>query len=66
MTTEIKPLFDYLKPLEQAVTQIADTWRPDDPEYHADVYRQIMMQFSYSYFAFMHADPEHPDWAQRP
>ena len=63
MTTDIKPLFDYLKPLEEAVAQIADTWRPEDPEYRADVYRQIMMQLSYSYFAFMHADPEHPDWA---
>jgi len=49
--------------LEEAAAQIADTWRPDDREYRADVYRQIMMQLSYSYFAFMHADAEHPDWA---
>jgi len=63
MSTEIRPLFDYLKPLEEAVNEIANTWRPDDPEYRADVYRQIMMQFSYGYFAFFHADPEHPDWA---
>jgi len=61
--TKIAPLFDYLKPLEEAVAEIANTWRPDDPEYRADVYRQIMMQFSYGYFAFFHADPEHPDWA---
>ena len=63
MTTEIGPLFQYLQPLEEAVDEIANTWRPDDPEYRADVYRQIMMQFSYGYFAFFHADPEHPDWA---
>jgi hypothetical protein len=63
MTTQIGPLFDYLKPLEEAVAEIANTWRPDDPEYRADVYRQIMMQFSYGYFAFFHADAEHPDWA---
>jgi hypothetical protein len=61
--TAIAPLFQYLKPLEEAVNEIANTWRPDDPEYRADVYRQIMMQFSYGYFAFFHADPEHPDWA---
>jgi hypothetical protein len=61
--TQIAPLFDYLKPLELAVDEIANTWRPDDPEYRADVYRQIMMQFSYAYFAYFHADPEHPDWA---
>jgi len=63
MSTEIGPLFQYLKPLEEAVNEIANTWRPNDPEYRADVYRQIMMQFSYSYFAFFHADAEHPDWA---
>src|SRR5690606_15520224 len=63
MTREIAPLFDYLRPLEEAVAEIANTWRPDDPEYRADVYRQIMMQFSYGYFAFFHADAEHPDWA---
>jgi hypothetical protein len=63
MTTEIAPLFDYLQPLQEAVDEIANTWRPDDPEYRADVYRQIMMQFSYGYFAFFHASAEHPDWA---
>ena len=63
MTTEIRPPMEYLEPLNEAVTEIANTWRPDDPEYRADVYRQIMMQFSYGYFAFFHADPEHPDWA---
>jgi hypothetical protein len=63
MSAEIGPLLDYLRPLERAVNQIANTWRPDDPRYRADVYRQIMMQLSYGYFAFFHADPEHPDWA---
>ena len=63
MTAPIAPLLEYLKPLEEAVNEIANTWRPDDPEYRADVYRQIMMQMSYGYFAFFHADPEHPDWA---
>ncbi len=59
----IAPLLDYLGDLELAVDGIANTWRPDDPAYRADVYRQIMMQFSYGYFAFFHADPQHPDWA---
>jgi hypothetical protein len=63
MASEIRPLFEYLGELEAAVDEIANTWRPDDPEYRADVYRQIMMQFSYGYFAFFHADAEHPDWA---
>jgi hypothetical protein len=63
MSTAIDPLFEYLQPLQQAVDEIANTWRPDDPAYRADVYRQIMMQLSYGYFAFFHADAEHPDWA---
>ena len=57
------PLSEYLAELEGAVAQIAKTWRPDDPGYRADVYRQILMQFSYGYFAFFHASAEHPDWA---
>lgn len=64
MAEDIAPrILDYLKPLEEAVDEIANTWRPNDPEYRADIYRQIMMQLSYGYFAFFHADPEHPDWA---
>ena len=54
---------EYLKDLESTVAQLADTWRPDDPEYRADVYRQLMMHLSYAYFAYFHADAEHPDWA---
>jgi hypothetical protein len=61
--TTAPPLFDLLTDLNAAVDEIANTWRPDDPAYRADVYRQIMMQLSYGYFAFFHATPEHPDWA---
>jgi hypothetical protein len=60
---QIRPLLDYLAPLQDAVDEIGNTWRPDDPAYRADVYRQIMMQLSSGYFAFFHADAEHPDWA---
>jgi hypothetical protein len=49
--------------LEEAVALLRDTWRPDEPAYRADFYRQAMMNLSYAYFAFFHADPEHPDWA---
>ena len=54
---------EYLTGLERAVDELANTWRPDDPAYRADVYRQIMMNLSYAYFVYFHADPEHPDWA---
>lgn len=64
MTNSLSPhILDHLGELEKAVDEIANTWRPDDPEYRADVYRQIMCSFSYSYFAYFHATPEHPDWA---
>ena len=59
-----KSIFPYIHDgITAAVEDIARTWRPDDPAYRADVYRQIMMNLSYSYFAFFHADAEHPDWA---
>jgi hypothetical protein len=63
MSLQIDSLISYIRPLEEAVDELANTWRPDDPRYRADVYRQILMQFSYGYFAFFHADAEHPDWA---
>lgn len=64
MITTLSPhILDYLDDLEKAVDEIANTWRPDDPRYRADVYRQIMCSLSYSYFAYFHATPEHPDWA---
>ncbi len=56
-------LFAYLAPLRQAVHELSNTWRPEDPRYRAETFRQIMMNLSYSYFAYFHADAEHPDWA---
>lgn len=64
MTSTLKPsILDHLGDLEKAVARLAETWRPEDPHYRADVYRQIMTSLSYSYFAYFHADAEHPDWA---
>jgi hypothetical protein len=56
-------LFDHLARLDSAVAQYANTWQPDDPHYQADLDRQVMMNLSYAYFAYFHADAEHPDWA---
>ena len=64
MSDHIAPsIFGHLGALEEAVQGLAQTWRPGDPQYRADLYRQIMMNLSYSYFAYFHADAEHPDWA---
>lgn len=63
-TTGIAPtILSYLDPLEGAVTNLENTWRPDDPAFRADVYRQTVASLSYAYFAYFHATPEHPDWA---
>ena len=63
MPDAIPDFLPLLQPLQRAVDNLAQTWRPDDPAYRADLYRQTMMQLSYGYFAFFHATPEHPDWA---
>ena len=56
-------ILEHLTDLEKAVAELANTWRPDDPEYRADIYQQIMMNLSYSYFPYFYADAEHPDWS---
>lgn len=62
--TPIAPsILQHLIPLEAAIAELKNTWKPEDPSYRADVYRQTMMSLSYSYFVYFHADAEHPDWA---
>lgn len=60
MSDIILPL---LRPLEDAVAEIAQSWEPGNPAYRADILRQTMTSLSYAYFAYFHADAEHPDWA---
>lgn len=59
----VPELLDLLRPIQGGVDNLANTWQPDDPAYRADIYRQTMTSLSYSYFAYFHADAEHPDWA---
>lgn len=58
-----EPLLALLADLERATGALGETWHPDDPAMTADLYRQTMASLSYSYFAYFHADAEHPDWA---
>ena len=55
-------ILDYLGDLDLAAKELVHTWKPDDPRYRADIYRQTMMNLSAAYFAHFYADPEHPDW----
>ena len=60
---KIEPkVLSYLADLEGAVANLAQTWRPNDPNYRADLYRQTMTSLSFAYFMYFHADAEHPDW----
>jgi hypothetical protein len=62
--TEKPSLLALLENLDSGVAaSLADTWHPDNPGYRADVFRQTMASLSYSYFAYFHADAEHPDWS---
>jgi hypothetical protein len=63
VATKTTSILDYLGDLDQAVDNLAMSWRPEDPAYRADVYRQTMTSLSYAYFMYFHADAEHPDWA---
>jgi hypothetical protein len=56
-------ILPHLADLEGAIQRLNETWRPDDPRYRADVFRQTMASLSFSYFVYFHATPEHPDWA---
>lgn len=56
-------IFALLAPLQGAIGELQNTWHPDDAEFRADVFRQTMNSLSYSYFAYFHATPEHPDWS---
>ena len=61
--SETSAFLDLLAPLQGAIDRLDETWRPEDPAYVADVYRQTLTSRSYAYFAYFHATPEHPDWA---
>lgn len=63
MATKTDSILDRLEALDLAVDNLAKSWRPEDPAYRADVYRQTMTSLSYAYFMYFHADAEHPDWA---
>lgn len=63
MAREIPDLVELLAPLEGACARLGELWHPDDPAAAAELARQTLASFSYSYFAYFHATPEHPDWA---
>ena len=59
----VEEFFSCLEPLKDAVRELANTWRPNDPAYRANLFRQVMMNLSYGYFVHFNGDAEHPDWS---
>lgn len=59
----VDEFFSYLEPMKDAVRELAHTWRPNDPAYRAELFRQILMNLSFGYFVYFNADAEHPDWS---
>ncbi len=62
MGDTLGPWADYVELLKPGGDLLDLTWRPDDPEYRADVYRQLAMNLSYAYFQYFQSDPLHPEF----
>ena len=46
----------------QAGDLAARTWRPNDDQYRADLYNQLMMNISYAYFVYFQSTETNPDF----
>jgi hypothetical protein len=62
MSTELKNWTDYLDRMKGAGALIERSWRPDDEQYRADLYRQLMMNISYAYFQYFQSNEVNPDF----
>lgn len=62
MTSELKPWTYYLDAMRGAGDLIERTWRPQDEQYRADLYRQLMMNIGYAYFQYFQSNEVNPDF----
>lgn len=62
MTSELKPWTYYLDAMQGAGDLIERTWRPQDEQYRADLYRQLMMNIGYAYFQYFQSNETNPDF----
>ncbi len=51
---------DLLKPAGQDLLKLL--WKPEDDQYKADFYRQLVMNISYAYFQYFQSNSEHPEF----
>ncbi|MEZ5734935.1 MAG: DUF1214 domain-containing protein [Novosphingobium sp.] len=56
------PWSDYIDLLKGQDRLIELTWKPDDEQYRADFYRQLLMNLSYAYIQYFQSNPDHPEF----
>jgi hypothetical protein len=62
MPSKLKDWDYYLDLLRPAGNLLRQTWKPDDPAYRADLYRQMVMSVAYAYFQYFQSNDEHPEF----
>jgi len=58
----LRPWSDYVEMLKPLENLIDLTWKPDDAQYRADFYRQLLMNLSYAYIQYFQSNPDHPEF----
>lgn len=58
----LKAWSDYIEALKPASALIEATWRPDDIQTRAELYRQLVMNIAQGYIWYFQSTPDHPDW----
>ncbi len=58
----LKPWSEYVDLLRDQEQLIGLTWKPDDEQYRADFYRQLLMNLSYAYVQYFQSNPDHPEF----
>ncbi len=63
MTKEALPHWaDYVDILKSQEKLLGLTWKPEDEQYRADFYRQLLMNLSYAYIQYFQSNSEHPEF----
>ncbi len=60
--SKLRQWHEYVDLLKPAGDLVNLTWKPNDPEYRADVYRQLVMNISYAYFQYFQSNETHPEF----
>jgi hypothetical protein len=62
MSSKLLSWNDYLDAMRTAGDLMNRAWIPNDEQYRADLYRQLMMNIGYAYFGFFQSNERHPDF----